>query len=120
MPAVEWVQLLKKEFTSFDVSAVVHELRQQICDSRVNNIYQLDPATFVFRLHKTDTPPLQLVVESGKRLHLTAYVPEKPLHPPDFCMALRKHLRDAWLRDLEQYEFERMVKLFFESKTGKF
>jgi predicted ribosome quality control (RQC) complex YloA/Tae2 family protein len=120
MREIRCVQLLKKEFTSFDVWAVVHELRQQICDSRVNNIYQLDPTTFVFKLHKPDTPPLQLVVESGKRLHLTAYVPEKPLHPPDFCMALRKHLRDAWLRDVEQYEFERVVKLFFENKMGKY
>ena len=110
----------KKEFTSFDISAVVHEIRQQISDSRVNNIYQLDRATFLFKLHKTDSPPLHLVIESGKRLHLTAYVPEKPLHPPDFCKALRKYLRDAWLRDVEQYEFERVVNFHFESKTDKF
>ena len=110
----------KKEFTSFDVSAVVYELRQQIIDSRVNNIYQLGPTTFLFKLHKVNGPPLQLVIESGKRLHLTAYVPEKPVHPPDFCMALRKYLRDAWLRDVEQYEFERIANLHFESRTGKF
>ena len=120
MRAVECAKLLKKDFTSVDVSAVVHELGHQISDSRVNNIYQLNPTTFVFKLHKTNTPPLQLAIEAGKRMHLTAYVPEKPLHPPDFCMSLRKHLRDAWLRSIEQYEFERVVKLFFESKMGKF
>jgi len=112
--------LPKKEFTSFDVSAVVHELRQQIRDSRVNNVYQLDPTTLLLKLHKIDTPPLQLVMEAGKRLHLTTYVPEKPSHPPDFCMALRKYLRDAWLRDIEQYEFERIVNLHFEGRTAKF
>ncbi len=110
----------KKEFTSFDVSAVVHELRQQISNSRVNNIYQVDPKTFLFKLHRTNTPPLLLVVEAGKRLHLTVYVPEKPLRPPDFCMALRKHLKDAWLRGIEQCEFERIVNIHFEGKTSKF
>ncbi len=99
---------------------MVHELRQKVGNSRVNNIYQLDSKTFLFKLHKTDSPPLQLVMEAGKRLHLTEYVPEKPLHPPDFCMALRKYLRGAWLRDVEQYEFERIVNLHFESKLGKF
>ena len=73
---------------------MVHELRQQIRDSRVNNVYQLDPTTLLLKLHKIDTPPLQLVMEAGKRLHLTTYVPEKPSHPPDFCMALRKYLRE--------------------------
>lgn len=112
------IYLPKKEFTSFDVSAVVHELRQQIGDSRVNNIYQLNQKKFLLKLHKTDAPPLLLLMEAGKRMHLTAYAFEKPLHPPDFCMALRKHLRDAWLRDIKQTDFERVVTLSFESKTG--
>jgi predicted ribosome quality control (RQC) complex YloA/Tae2 family protein len=110
--------LPKKEFTSFDASAVVHELKDAIVNSRVNNVYQLDAKTLLLKLHKTDKPPLRLVLEAGRRLHLTAYALETPLVPPAFCMALRKHLRGAWLSGVEQYEFERIIIFHFKTKTG--
>jgi predicted ribosome quality control (RQC) complex YloA/Tae2 family protein len=110
--------LSKKESTSFDVTAVVHELKDAIVNSRVNNVYQLDVKTLLLKLHKTDKPPLRLVLEAGRRLHLTAYALETPLVPPAFCMALRKHLRSAWLLGVEQYEFERIIIFHFKTKTG--
>jgi predicted ribosome quality control (RQC) complex YloA/Tae2 family protein len=87
-------------------------------NSRVNNVYQLDAKTLLLKLHKTDKPPLRLVMEAGRRLHLTAYALKKPLVPPAFCMALRKHLRGAWLSGVEQYEFERIIIFYFKIKTG--
>ena len=42
----------KKEFTSFDVAAVVRELRENILDSRINNIYQVDAKTFKVSLEE--------------------------------------------------------------------
>ena len=94
----------KKEFTSFDVAAVVRELKETILDARVNNVYQLDSKTMLFKLHKPDKPAFRLVLEAGKRLHLTSYVTEKPSVPPAFCMALRKHLRNAWLANMSSKE----------------
>jgi predicted ribosome quality control (RQC) complex YloA/Tae2 family protein len=110
--------LRKKEFSSFDVAVVVHELKDAITNSRVNNIYQFDAKTLLFKLHKTDCPPLRLVMEAGRRLHLTAYALEPPHVPPAFCMALRKHLRGAWIANVEQYEFERIVTVYFKTKTA--
>ncbi len=108
----------KKEFTSFDIAAATNELKPVISDSRVNNIYQLDEKTLVFKLHKTDAPPIRLVVEAGRRLHSTVYAPESPAAPPEFCMSLRKYLRGAWLTGIEQYEFERIVTVSFRTKEG--
>ena len=110
--------LRKKEFSSFDVAVAVHELKEAIMNSRVNNIYQFDAKTLLFKLHKTDCPPLRLVMEAGRRLHLTAYALEPPYVPPAFCMALRKYLRGAWIANVEQYEFERIVAVYFKTKTG--
>jgi len=110
--------LRKKEFTSFDVTAVVRELKTAIIDSRVNNIYQLAPKTLLLKLHQTDKPAFGLILEAGKRLHLTAYAMEKPLRPPAFCMAMRKYLRNARLTGVEQYEFERVITLSFKTQTG--
>lgn len=108
----------KKEFSSFDLAAVVRELKQTIQGSRVNNVYQINAKTLLLKLHKTDQPALRLVLEAGRRLNLTAYAMEKPLTPPAFCMALRKHLRNAWLTNVEQYEFERVATFSFKTKTG--
>jgi predicted ribosome quality control (RQC) complex YloA/Tae2 family protein len=108
----------KKEFTSFDVAAVIRELKDVIGDSRVSNVYQLDSKTLLFKLHKTSKPAFRLVLEAGRRLHLTSYAMEKPLIPPAFCMALRKYLRNAILVNVEQHEFERVVVFTFKSKVG--
>jgi predicted ribosome quality control (RQC) complex YloA/Tae2 family protein len=110
--------LLKKEFTSFDVAISVRELKEAVANSRVNNIYQLNEKTLVLKLHKTDKPPLRLVMEAGRRLHLTAYALKSPKVPPAFCMALRKYLRGAWVDNVEQYEFERVATVQFRTKTG--
>ncbi|HVO36805.1 MAG TPA: ribosome rescue protein RqcH [Candidatus Acidoferrum sp.] len=108
----------KKEFTSFDVAAVVRELKATILDSRVSNVYQLDAKTLILKLHKPDNPPLALVLEAGRRLHLTSYSLEKPIVPPAFCMALRKYLRNSRLISIVQYEFERVVVFRFTTKEG--
>lgn len=108
----------KKESTSFDVAIAVHELKEEVADSRVNNIYQFNEKTVILKLHKTDKPPLRLVMEAGRRLHLTTYALKPPKTPPAFCMALRKHLRGAWVENVEQYEFERIVTVHFKTKTG--
>ena len=110
--------LRKKEFSSFDIAAAIKELKTEIVDSRVNNIYQLDEKTVIFKLHKTDKPPIRLVVEAGRRIHSTSYAEENPAEPPAFCMTLRKYLRDSWLRGIEQTEFERIVTVYFDTKTG--
>ena len=108
----------KYEFTSFDVAAAVRELKELVLGSRVNNVYQFDQKTIVFKLHKTNMPPIRLVVEAGRRFHSTVYAEESPAEPPAFCMMLRQYLRDSWFDSIEQYEFERIVILGFRTKTG--
>jgi predicted ribosome quality control (RQC) complex YloA/Tae2 family protein len=100
------------------VAAVVRELKDVIADSRANNVYQLNSKTLLFKLHKPSKPAFRLILEAGRRLHLTSYVVEKPFVPPAFCMALRKYLRNATLVSLEQYEFERVVVFTFKSNVG--
>ncbi len=110
--------LRKKEFSSFDIAAAIKELKTILADSRVNNIHQLDEKTVIFKLHKTDLPPIRLVMEAGRRLHATSYAEENPAEPPAFCMILRKYLRGAWVAGIDQYEFERIVTVSFRTKTG--
>ena len=112
------IRLIRKEFTSFDVAAVVRELKDSILNSRVTNIYQLNDKDILLKLRGKSGESSTLMLRAGKGLYLTSYTQEKPLTPPAFCMALRKYLRGSWLVDVEQYEFERIVTLSFKSKNG--
>lgn len=110
----------KEEFRSFDVAAVVRELKDTVLNSRVGNIYQLDGKTLLFKLRGRGENVFRLVLEAGKRLNLTSYALEKPTVPPAFCMALRKSLRNIWLTNVEQYMFERIVTFTFTNKADIF
>jgi len=111
---------LKSEMTSFDIAALVYELNQTIKDARIENVYQINHATLVLRLHKPSQPTQQLLIEAGKRAHLTSYVLKKPFKPPAFCMALRKYLRNGKIADVQQHEFERTIVFKINTREGVF
>ncbi len=107
----------KKVMSSFDVCAILNELKESIVGKHVDNIYQLDDHTFLFRF----TPGNQsLIIDVGKRIHLTHYAIAIPPTPTQFCMTLRKHLRNGRIIDITQYGFERIIVLQIESSEGKF
>lgn len=111
---------MKKEITSFDIAAVVFELKQRITGAWVTNIYQTDIKTLVFKLHQPDQPPLNLLIKAGNRLHLTGFVHEKPAKPSAFCMTLRKYLRDGKIQAMEQHEFERIITIMVKAKQAEY
>jgi len=111
---------LKGTMTSFDIAALTPELNRLIGGARIDNIYQINPPTLLLKLRRPDQPQLHLLVESGKRLHLTSYVLKKPQKPPAFCMALRKYLGNGKIRGVRQHEFERIVIMEVSKKEGDF
>lgn len=106
--------------TSFDVAALTPELNQAVRGSRINNIYQVPPVTLLLKLRQPNQPPLSLLIEAGKRLHLTSYALKKPKKPPAFCMALRKYLKNGKIAGIEQHEFERIVTIRVTTREGEF
>ncbi len=106
--------------SSLDIAVLTAELDMMLKDSRISNIYQLNERMLLLNLRKPKGLRENLLVEAGKRLHITAYVFEKPLKPPDFCMALRKYLRNGRIRRIQQYDFERIIELIVESKAGEY
>ena len=103
--------------SSFDVAVAVSELNKHILDSRIKNVYQMKRSTVILKLYKPNRQ-MQLLVEAGKRFHLTRYVHDKPLKPPAFCMALRKYLRNGRVLEIVQHEFERIAVLKIGTKHG--
>ncbi len=109
---------MKSELTSFDVGAVVYELAKTIRNARVENIYQIGRKALLFKLHIPNQPTRQLLVEAGKRIHLTDYAVEKPPSPSVFCMVLRKQLNGGMLESIEQHKFERIITFMIRVRQG--
>ncbi len=111
---------MQKTLTSFDAAAIVSELKERLKGAHIQNIYQIRGKTLILKLHQPNQTALNLLIESGRRLHLTSYMLEKPEKPPAFCMVLRKHLRNGIVEEVSQHEFERIVTIKVRTKEGEF
>lgn len=98
-----------------DVAAEVKCLRRLI-GMRCSNVYDLSPKTYVFKLMNSsgitesgETEKVLLLMESGVRLHTTAYLRDKSNTPSGFTLKLRKHIRTRRLEDVRQLGYDRIV-----------
>ncbi len=107
----------KKVMSSFDIYIIVRELKGSLIGTYLDNIYQINEDTFLLRFRPGNQT---LVVQVGKRIHLTEYSMTIPSAPTQFCMALRKYLRDGKVVDISQHHFERIVSIQFASSEGRF
>ncbi len=113
-------KVLKNEMTSFDIAALVPEIDRLVRGVRVDNIYQIKSDTLLLKLRRASQSPLNILIEAGRRFHLTYYALEKPKKPPAFCMALRKYLRNSLIKGVRQHEFERIVTVDLSGREGDF
>ncbi len=106
---------MKVSMSSADIKACVTEL-QELVDSRVEKVYHHIPDEIRFKLRGAGRK--DLVVEAGRRIHLTKFPREAPRLPSSFAMLLRKHLEGFRLESVEQHDFDRVVILTFKGWKG--
>jgi len=112
--------MLKEVMTSFDVAAVTNEINELAKGAHVAKIYQIGTQTLLLKLRRPNQPRLQLLIEAGKRLHLTSYIHETPKKPSSFCMSLRKFLDNGVVKEVRQHEFERIAITEISTRQGDF
>ncbi|WCJ23246.1 Ribosome quality control complex subunit NEMF [Euphorbia peplus] len=107
--------MVKTRMNTADVAAEVKCLRKLI-GMRCSNVYDLSPKTYVFKLMNSsgitesgESEKVLLLMESGVRLHTTAYVRDKSNTPSGFTLKLRKHIRTRRLEDVRQLGYDRIV-----------
>ena len=106
---------MKQKFTSLDVRGMVTSLSRDssILGSRVLNIYDLNPKTFVFKLSTLGNTKEFLLVESGVRFHLVDELVKKEAFPSGTAMALRKNLKNKKIEKIEQIANDRIIAIQF-------
>ena len=106
---------MKASMTSADIRACVMEL-QDLVDSKVEKVYHHVPDEIRFKLRGEGRK--DLVVEAGRRIHITKFPREAPRLPSSFAMLLRKHLEGFRLESIEQHDFDRVVILTFRGRKS--
>jgi predicted ribosome quality control (RQC) complex YloA/Tae2 family protein len=104
---------MKTRFNTFDIVCTVTEL-QKCVGMRVNNVYDIDSKTYLIRLQRSEEKSV-ILLESGSRIHETAFEWPKNMAPSGFSMKLRKHVKNKRLESLTQLGTDRIIDLQFGS-----
>jgi len=94
-----------------DIRVITHEIRDSVEKSWIVNIYEIPGKIFIFKLRKPQEGLKFLLIEPGKRYHLTNFNREMPKEPTNFAKTLRSHLRNTMINWIEQKDMDRIVKL---------
>ncbi|KAI9152530.1 hypothetical protein H9P43_009322 [Blastocladiella emersonii ATCC 22665] len=98
---------MKSRFSALDIAAVVQDLQRTV-GMRLQNVYDINAKTYLFKFARTEEKELVLI-ESGIRMHSTEFEREKPPLPSPFAMKLRKHLRQRRLTAVRQLARDRVA-----------
>ena len=107
---------MKDEMTSVDIAAVINELNS-LEGARLEKAYQHSADEVRLRLRGQDGKK-DLLLQAGRRIHLTQNPSQAPTTPPSFPMLLRKELKGARILKFEQHNFDRIVEIKFERGDG--
>ncbi len=107
----------KRELTSVDIAALVGELGAYE-GAGFGKAYLYEEGLLRLKLRHYERGRVELLVDTGDPKHARVAsqdrVPPAPERPPNFAMMLRNRLAGAELAAVEQFEFDRILRLRFE------
>lgn len=97
----------------FDLRIIARELKTQLENYRLNNIYDLpNNGGFLLNFRIPDSKK-SLVVNPGFQIHLTEFTRDTPPTPSNFVAKLRKHLKSRRLTRVELAANDRVIVFSF-------
>lgn len=106
-----------KQFSSLDLHFLVKEFKI-LEDSRVETFY-LDDEVFNLKCYVKGKGHFFLRTKIGKYIFLDNKKDDSASQPKSFAQYLRKYLKNAFLRKIEQIEGERILKITLEKKEDE-
>ncbi len=105
-------------FDGIFLNSIKDELYNKLIGARIDKIYQPDKNEIIITLRNNGENYKLLLtsISSCPRIQLTQVARKNPEQPPMFCMLLRKHLTSAYIRDIRQIEFDRIIEITLECK----
>jgi len=98
---------IAKEFSNFDVFAIVKELDTILTNGSISNIYEVQDL-LILKL-KTNFGKKNLIIKKDSRINLTEYDYPIPDFPSQYIIGLRKLLKNRRILSVAQYKFDRII-----------
>lgn len=83
---------MKRAMSNVDVAAIVDELKDRILGGSVGKAYQQSSDTIWLTVQSPSEGRLDILLEAGKRVHITHKGRPTTKTPPQFPTMLRSHL----------------------------
>ena len=109
---------MKKAMSNVDVGAIVAELRDKLLGGFVGKAYQQSSDTIWLTVQTRSDGRQDLLMEAGRRIHLTKKSRSASKTPPQFPTMLRSHLSGGRIADIQQFDFDRLVEITVERGGG--
>lgn len=105
---------MKQRVSGLDLQLLAEELRTSLESYRLSNIYNVVDSSkqFLLKFAKPDSK-INVVVDSGSRVHITNFTRHTPQAPSGFVAKLRKHLKGKRLTAFRQIPNDRILVLQF-------
>jgi len=103
-------------FDGITIANIVHELRENLLDGRINKIAQPEDDELLLTI-KTHSGQRRLYISASASLpliYLTETNKPSPMTAPNFCMLLRKHINNGRITDIMQPKLERIIQFEIE------
>ena len=99
------------DLSGIDLRVLTYEIQDVLVGSWIVNIYHLPGGIFIFKVRKSELGLQFLLIEPGKRIHLTQFNRAMPKEPSNVCKTLRSHLKDKRINSIQQRDLDRIVTL---------
>ncbi len=108
-------------FDTFSTAAIAAELRSMLLDGRVQRVTQINSLTFGFEIfiHPVRYHLIFSAEPQSPRLHLSEQKVRRGTgHDTPLMLVLRKYMRGAILKTIEQPPYERILRFHFDTRFG--
>ena len=97
-----------------DVAAMVKELQDRILGGFMGKAYQQSSDRIWLSVQSPAEGRLDLLLEAGRRVHITKAERPASKTPPQFPTMLRSHLSGGRIVDIRQHQFDRVLEIKVE------
>lgn len=99
------------------VRNIVNELIALLSGGKIDKISQPEPDEVILTIRNNGQNFKLLLSASPSypRVHITNTLKQNPIEAPMFCMVMRKHLSGGKIIGFEQYNLDRIIKIYIEN-----
>jgi predicted ribosome quality control (RQC) complex YloA/Tae2 family protein len=110
---------MKKQLNSADICFLASELNATLVSARIDKAYQLGEKELKLKIYAPGAGSLDLIL-APDYICVSRFPRKAPETPSSFAMQLRKHLGGAYIREIRQPGFDRIIEIVLEREGKKY